>query len=792
MNSNSNAPFGREDFFIKACFGSEGPQGPAGEAGQGATVSVGKVETVHAGQSAQVVNSGTAKDAVLNFKIPKGQDGEPVSLRSPHYDSYEDLAAQHPAGTAGEAYLVGEVNFIYVWDANTNSWVSVGKLGYLPQIFTDFREDVLEGLSERYTKNETDGLISTHNLSPEAHADIRQALETLQLLKLVDVLPAQGESKYIYAVPQDERTTDGQLIVVLFIWTGTEWAAVGALTTSVDLTEYLKKTEAQNTYLPKTGGYITGSLSIAKEKGLIDTIMPESGSGSGYTRLRVYSYDGSWVGYVFHNSVGNASIMLVDGGHLNIDVTNNKEVRIRGKRILTIGDKGVSGGVASLGADGKVPQEQLPNVSAATPVTDLGQVTSASFEVNKNYAASVSGTAAFTLPTPADSTIANKITLNLNVLANSVINWGANANAALAEFTPGKYQIRLLWNNISSAWSAEVLKETAAAGDTVVLCHFDGNCSNEAGGAVINQLVDANGVTWEELTSGFGLAAKNAMSSAGALFQFDEHESLVLDGDFTVEFTVQNPRAGANSEYTMDFTDKIVYETLSATSERHGIQCHGNAAIAFGGKFLKSSVADYSTTGKKNVAVVRSGDTLYYYENGSLVMSGTGWQGVTLDLRGWYMVGMTAGDKNGMIIDELRISRSAKYLTNYTPATSPFVLADSGVSDLHDASLSALAIKAVTPNYAAGQMVENVTSGTWTNVAKTSMVICYATDSYMENYEVKVSPNNGTMAYVVGKRYDDANENTQGTSFSFIVSAGWSFTSTNEGTYTAYIYPLGV
>ncbi len=181
----------------------------------------------------------------------------------------------------------------------------------------------------------TDG-ISSHNTSTTAHADIRQALEALQLLKLVDVLPAQGESKYIYAVPQDERTTDGQLIVVLFIWTGTEWAAVGALTTSVDLTEYLKKTEAQNTYLPKTGGYITGSLSIAREKGLIDTMMPESGSGSGYTRLRVYSYDGGWVGYVFHNLAGDASILLVDGGHLNIDVTNNKEVRIRGKRDFDI------------------------------------------------------------------------------------------------------------------------------------------------------------------------------------------------------------------------------------------------------------------------------------------------------------------------------------------------------------------------------------------------------------------------------------------------------------------------
>ena len=210
--------------------------------------------------------------------------------------------------------------------------------------------------------------VSAHNLSLESHADIRQALETLQLLKLVDILPAQGESKYIYAVPQDERTTDDQLIVVLFIWTGTEFAAVGALTTSVDLSEYLKKTDAQNTYLPKTGGYIVGSLSIAREKGLIDTLMPESGSGSGYTRLRVYSYNGHWVGYLFHNATGDASIMLVDGGHLDIGVTNDKEVRIRGERILTIGDKGVSGGVASLGTDGKVPQEQLPdNIGGGAP-----------------------------------------------------------------------------------------------------------------------------------------------------------------------------------------------------------------------------------------------------------------------------------------------------------------------------------------------------------------------------------------------------------------------------------------
>ncbi len=794
----NNVSVGKEQFFIKACFGSEGPAGTPGKDGETPTVSVGTVQTVEAGQKAEVVNSGTDKAAVLDFKIPKGPAGENTSLRAPHYNSYEELAAQHPAGTAGEAYLVGELNFIYVWDVKTNSWVTVGKLGYLPDIFTDFRETVEQELAERYTKVETDGQISAHNLSGEAHADIRQALETLQLLKLVDILPAQGESKYIYAVPQDERTTDGQLIVVLFIWAGTEWAAVGALTTSVDLSEYLKKTEASSTYTPLEGGnmgkplsaytyvnntayyywnklfniadikvndwaiflisakndyntvisfshllYVSRYSSAGSYSVLLSPLVSFNNTADGKTEIYVAA-DGdnniyvqaraTWVSpgaFKIIKIVGDVNFTpekagyallgedpenftslakIEDSGAFKVSLPDNNVLNYPASyNVLKLtsqyaisdknGDnidttyiknttKGVSGGVASLGSDGKVPQEQLPNVSAATPVTALGQISTASLQTNNNYTASVSGGASITLPTPADTTIANKITVNLTVLSAANINWGANVNAALAEFTPGKYQIRLLWNNTSSEWSAEVLKETAAVGDTVVLCHFDGNCSNEAGGAVINQLADANQVTWEELTPGFGLAANDAsLPNNAALFQFDDGESLVLDGDFTIEFTVKNLKAGHNAEYTMEFTDKLVYQTLSATSERHGIQCHGYPAIAFGGKFLKSNVYDGSSD-KKDVAVVRSGDSLYYYENGSLIMSGTGWQGVTLDLRGWYIVG-NAG-YHAMTMDELRISRSAKYLTNYTPATSPFVLTDSGVSDLHDIKMAEL------------------------------------------------------------------------------------------------------
>ena len=521
--------------------------------------------------------------------------------------------------------------------------------------------------------------ISAHNTDGESHADIRQALETLQLLKLVDVLPAQGESKYIYAVPQDERTTDGQLIVVLFIWTGTEWAAVGALTTSVDLSEYLKKTEAQNTYLPKTGGYIVGSLSIAKENGLIDTLMPESGSGSGYTRLRVYSYDGNWVGYLLHNKVGDASIMLVDGGHLNISASNNKEVRIRGERILTIGDKGVSGGVASLGADGKVPQEQLPSVVApATPVVDLGQVTSASFEVNKNYAASVSGGASITLPTPADTTIANKITVNLTVLSAANIDWGVNANAASAQFEPGKYQIRLLWNNTSSAWSAEVLKETAASSAVKLLVRFNGNMSDESASPLT--------LTPSRTVAQFPVYAEGQYGAQKLTCTGDSPDNYVLasgnnlpkldlgTGDFTIRCWLT---LASGYSYPVRIFYKDNNNQIALGHNRIHIRIGGNLLLNQGFSGVNAGDTAYITLTRQN-------GVLYFFVNGTLVTSQASAE--AWNLSDWTQIfkGSGVSGTGHYGIQELIVKNTCDYIASFTVPTAPFVLADNGVSDLHD------------------------------------------------------------------------------------------------------------
>ena len=54
--------------------GEPGPQGPAGEA---ATITVGDVTTLDAGQDATVTNAGTTSAAVFNFGIPKGPKGDP-------------------------------------------------------------------------------------------------------------------------------------------------------------------------------------------------------------------------------------------------------------------------------------------------------------------------------------------------------------------------------------------------------------------------------------------------------------------------------------------------------------------------------------------------------------------------------------------------------------------------------------------------------------------------------------------------------------------------------------------
>lgn len=347
-------------------------------------------------------------------------------------------------------------------------------------------------------------------------------------------------------------------------------------------------------------------------------------------------------------------------------------------------EKGAANGVASLGSDGKVPQEQLPNISAATPVVDLGQVTSASFEVNKNYGASVSGSASFTLPSPTDTTITNKITLNLNVLANSVINWGANANAALAEFTPGKYQIRLLWNNTSSAWSAEVLKETEASSPVKLLIRFNGSISDESASpltltpsrTVTAFPVYAEGQYGQQKLTCTGDSADNYVTASG-----NNLPKLNLGtGDFTIKcwLTLAAPYS---------YPVRIFYKDDNNQIALGNDRIH----VRFGGVLvLNQEISGVAAGDTAYITLTRQNGTLYFFVNGSLVTSKASaeeWNlsGFTQIFKGYGVAG--AGHYG---IQELIVKNTCDYVANFTVPSAPFVLAASGVSDLHDIKMAEL------------------------------------------------------------------------------------------------------
>lgn len=57
-------------------------KGATGDQGEAATITIGTVTTGQPGTSAQVTNSGTETDAVLNFTIPQGLTGEAENLDS--------------------------------------------------------------------------------------------------------------------------------------------------------------------------------------------------------------------------------------------------------------------------------------------------------------------------------------------------------------------------------------------------------------------------------------------------------------------------------------------------------------------------------------------------------------------------------------------------------------------------------------------------------------------------------------------------------------------------------------
>ena len=120
---------------IDGQIGPTGPTGPAGLPGASSNIAIGSVQTTGFDDDASITDTGDGTDHILNFIIPKGEKGEtgptgPTGASGTSvtilgsYDTLEDLNKEHPDGSPGDSYLVGDN--LFVWSNNDKNWQDVG------------------------------------------------------------------------------------------------------------------------------------------------------------------------------------------------------------------------------------------------------------------------------------------------------------------------------------------------------------------------------------------------------------------------------------------------------------------------------------------------------------------------------------------------------------------------------------------------------------------------------------------------------------------------------------------
>lgn len=128
----------------------------------------------------------------------------------------------------------------------------------------------------------------------------------------------------------------------------------------------LSKTDAENTYLPLTGGTINGVLKVVGPLSEINTFSGDEVNG--YTRLSLISKDGNWAELKLINRKGETNLIQADSGKTEIYNSLNKKtfkigtiLEFNNNKVLDASDKAVANGVASLDENAKVPENQLPD-----------------------------------------------------------------------------------------------------------------------------------------------------------------------------------------------------------------------------------------------------------------------------------------------------------------------------------------------------------------------------------------------------------------------------------------------
>lgn len=328
--------------------------------------------------------------------------------------------------------------------------------------------------------------------------------------------------------------------------------------------------------------------------------------------------------------------------------------------------------------------DQSAAAIGARTVNALGIITqTTALDTNTNYTATLSGSATFTLPTPSDTSIENTINLLLNVTASTTVDWGVNANSVLSSFAAGKYEIRLRYNNSTSNWVGEVLKENEASSSVRLLVRFNGDMSDESASPitltpsriVAEFPVYAEGQYGTQKLTCTGDSIDNYVTASG-----DNLSKLNLGvGDFTIKCWLT---LASGSGYPVRIFYKDGSNQISLGYERILIRIGGNLLLNQGFSGLNMGDTAYITLTRKN-------GVLYFFVNGTLVTfqaSTEAW-----NLSDWTQIfkGSSVSGIGHYGIQELIVKNTCDYVADFTIPTAPYVLADNSLADLHDKSLAA-------------------------------------------------------------------------------------------------------
>lgn len=325
--------------------------------------------------------------------------------------------------------------------------------------------------------------------------------------------------------------------------------------------------------------------------------------------------------------------------------------------------------------------DQSAAAIGARAVTALGTITqTTALDTNTNYTATVSGSAAFTLPTPTDTTVENVINILLTVSATTTVNWGVNANSVLTSFTAGKYELRLRYNNSANNWIGEVLKAEATPSHTKCYVSFNENYADQTNNITLTpsySITSANYVSGENETAFVGVSALKCEQS-GYFTLSDPNEALKFTGAFTVKFwgrTISTRAlklfAGGTCELTVDGTGSAYLTGAGVPSN-----------------FLGSTDGNPRPTGSMHyIEITRdSNNTIYYFVDG--VRYGKV-NNISRTVDFSNSTSCLLSQSNTNYYQDLVITDQVGHTANYDVPTAPYVLADNSLADLHDKSLAA-------------------------------------------------------------------------------------------------------